>query len=127
MIMNYFYSILNLFTSVPTVLASIGLIIATASFMSGLQLVRGASRIEKIIHRYNGIATLSLYCVLFVLSIINNGFRLVPILGWLGGWLVIALKLLIVRKRGRALKYVSWVGSMLILMWLYLIYIHIPV
>lgn len=124
---NYLYNILKLFTSVPTVIASIGLIIATASFMSGLQLVRGASRIEKIIHRYNGIATLSLYCVLFILSLINNGFRLAPFLGWLGGWFVIFLKLLIVRKRGRALKYVSWVGTTLILIWLYLIYIHIPV
>jgi hypothetical protein len=127
MIADYVYNIARLFTSIPTIIASIGLIIATSSFMSGLQLVRGASRIEKLIHRYNGIATLSLYGVLFVMSLVSNGFRLMPFLAWLSGWFFIFIKILIVRKRGRALKYVSWVGTILILMWLYLIYIHLPI
>lgn len=123
--MSEFFS---LFTSVQTVIASIGLILATASFMSGLQLVKSASIIEGKIHRINGFSSIVLYTVLAVLAFATNGLRIWSDLAWIAGFLVILLKISIVRKRRRrSFKYVSWIGGTLLLIWLFLVYVHIPV
>ncbi len=119
--------LISIFSNISIVLASIGLIIATSSFISGLQLVKAASRIEGRIHKYNGIATITIYAVLFILSIVNHGFRFWSIIGWLSGLSIVLLKLKIVRgKKKRARKYISWMGACLVLIWLYIVYIHIP-
>ena len=112
---------------IPTILASIGLILATSSFISGLQLVRGTSvAVEGKIHRFNGYVSICLFITLTVFWVVNNG----PgwgLAAWICALLFIFLKVKIVRKRGRGFKYVSWMGVTIILMWLYIIYLHIPI
>ena len=109
-------------------LASLGLILATSSFISGLQLVRGTSSgIEGKIHRFNGYVSLSIYIVLTLLSFARSGFNPLTLLAWLSGLGLILLKIRTVRKKGRFVKYASWIGVSLVIMWLYVVYIHIPV
>lgn len=118
----------SVLTHVPTILASVGLVIATSSFISGLQLVKAANIVEGKIHRLNGITTIVLYNVLLVMAFIDSGFGIMRLIGWSLGLLVILTKLYIVRgRKRRAYKYVSWMGATLILIWLYLVIIHIPV
>lgn len=120
----------NIYSTISTILASIGLVIATSSFISGMQIVRGTYvNIEGKIHRFNGIVTITIYVVLAVLSFINYGFTLLSVVGWLFGSFLIFMKLFVVmasRKKRRAFKYVSWLGASLILMWLYIIFINLP-
>ncbi|MBI5237526.1 MAG: hypothetical protein HY887_03785 [Deltaproteobacteria bacterium] len=116
--------------NIPTLLSSIGLILAISSFISGLQLVRGIKGgVEGIIHKFNGIVGIAIYIILAVLSFKTSGIGLWSFLGWLGGLFLFFLKLFIVKKgrhKRRAAKYISWLGGMLTLMWLYLVYIHLP-
>ncbi len=125
------FNIVTLFsvlTSVPTLIASVGLILATSSFISGLQLVKGTSvALEGKIHRFNGVSSIIIYTVLFILSMIQDGLSW-TIIGWISGACVIALKVSIVRRRRRrTFKYVSWLGGTLTLIWLYVVYVHMPV
>lgn len=112
--------------TIPLILASLGLILATSSFISGLQLVKSSSHLEAKIHRFNGYMSITLYVTLAVLSFAGEGFNWMRLVGWLSGFSVLCLKVMIVRKRARAMKYLSWFGGTLILIWLYLVYIHIP-
>lgn len=125
--MNFILRILH---GAPVVLASIGLIIATSSFISGLQLVRGTvATVEGKIHRLNGYMTIILYILLTILAFALHGISLWSVGGWLLGFLIILTKLWIVkksRKKRRAFKYVSWFGATLTLMWLYIVYVHLP-
>ncbi len=120
----------NVYSTISTALASIGLVLATSSLISGMQIVRGTyANIEGKIHRFNGIASIIIYCILAALSFINYGVSVLQIIGWLSGFFLIFLKLSVVmisRKKRRAFKYVSWLGSALILMWLYIIFINLP-
>jgi energy-coupling factor transporter transmembrane protein EcfT len=128
--MNDLLTILGIFGNVSTLLASIGLVLATSSFISGLQLVRGnTSPVEGKIHRLNGYTTFSLYIVLAALSFALSGPRVSSLLGWPAGFAVVLTKIWIVkRKRNRrAFKYVSWIGATLILVWLFIVYAHIPI
>lgn len=120
------WEILSVFTNISTVVASLGLILATSSFISGLQLVRGASIVELKIHRYNGFSSILLFLLLAVMNL-ASGVHFWPLVAWLSALSIIMLKLYIVRKRRKAFKYVSWIGGTLILIWLFLVYIHIPV
>lgn len=125
--MGAILELLNAFTNFTTVLASIGMILATSSFISGLQMVKGKGIVERKIHRGNGFIAFGIFAVLAISSFVVYGLSLWSVGGWLAGSLIIALKLLIVHSRSRrAFKYVSWLGASLISMWLYLIYIHIP-
>lgn len=112
----------------PTILASLGLILATSSFISGLQIIRTSrSSIEGKIHRFNGYVSITLYLILTVLSFVKSEYSLVVLLGWLSGFCFIMIKIWIVKKRRRRLKkYVSWFGVCIVLMWLYITYINIP-
>lgn len=120
----------NTYSTISTVLASIGLVLATSSFISGMQIVRGAYvNIEGKIHRASGIITITIYGTLTALSFINYGFSILSAAGWFFGFFLIFMKLTIVRlsrKKRRAFKYVSWLGASLILMWLYIIFINLP-
>lgn len=120
-------TLMSILTSVQTIIASIGLILATSSFISGLQIVKGTrAGVEGKIHRVNGVIVISLYIILAVRSAVINGITW-NIVWWILGMCVILLKLKIVRTKGRAFKYASWLGGTLILIWLYLVYIHLPV
>lgn len=121
------WDILSVFTNISTVIASLGLVLATSSFISGLQLVRGASFIERKIHRFNGFSSIILFVILAAMYFVNSGVRFWPFVAWLAAFFIILIKLYIVRKRIKAFKYVSWIGGTLILIWLFLVYIHIPV
>lgn len=125
--MKAIFELLNAFTNFTTLLASIGMVLATSSFISGLQMVKGRGRVERKIHRGNGFTTFIIFAILAIASFVVYGFSLWSIGGWLSGAFIIGLKLLIVHSRSRrAFKYVSWLGASLIVMWLYVVYIHIP-
>ena len=121
---------LTILTNIPTILASIGLIMATSSFISGLQLVKGTvATFEGKIHRFNGYASVIIFITLFAMGIKSSGAGLIPMLGWGAGALLIAFKLWVVRiarRKRRAFKYISWLGATLTLMWLYIVYVHMP-
>ncbi|MBI5971138.1 MAG: hypothetical protein HY884_08305 [Deltaproteobacteria bacterium] len=119
--------LMSILTSAQTLIASVGLILATSSFISGLQIVKGTrTSVEGKIHRINGVIVITLYVILAARASVINGITW-NILWWVLGMCVILLKLKIVRTKGRAFKYVSWLGGTLILIWLYLVYIHLPV
>ncbi|MBI5809668.1 MAG: hypothetical protein HZB21_00520, partial [Deltaproteobacteria bacterium] len=98
--------------------------------ISGLQLARGAKRtVDSRIHRFNGYINISIFIILAVLSFRETGLNIWTAIGWPAGLFLILLKLMTVkvsRKKRRAFKYVSSLGGMLILMWLYLLYTHLP-
>lgn len=120
-------NILSVFSTPATIVACLALILATSSFISGLQLVRGAIFIERKIHRMNGFCVVALFVILLALDVTQNGITALSFTGWLFGALLITLKIWIVRKRRKAFKYVSWVGGSLIVMWLVIVYLNIPV
>ncbi len=120
---------IKIFASWGVVLSSLGLVLATSSFIGGLQLIKGASRssAERKIHRFNGIASLSIYIILAISSLAIYGFGFVALFGWICGLGLILFKLWIIRTRRRALKYVPWLGACIVLMWLYILYINMQV
>lgn len=119
--------LLNAFTNLTTLLASIGMVLATTSFISGLQMVKGKGKVEKKIHKGNGFTSFVLLFILAVLSFMTFGLSLWSLTGWGLAFFIIFLKHKIVHsKNRRAFKYVSWLGASLICMWLYVVYIHIP-
>ncbi len=125
--MSALIELFNAFTNFSTVLASIGLILATTSFISGLQMVKAKGPVERKIHRGNGFISFVIFLILAVLSFVRYGFSLWGLGGWAAGIFIILFKLLIVHSRKRrAFKYVSWLGATLICMWLYVVYIHLP-
>lgn len=126
-VFNYI-QIIGILTSGPTLVASIGLILATSSFISGLQLIKGnQSTIEGRIHRINGRFSIIVLAVLILISLYQYGILRWSIFGWVGVMLLIMLKLWIVRKkRGRLLKYASWLGLFLICIWIYIVFNHLP-
>ncbi len=113
---------LRIFASPEVVLAGVGLILVTSSFISGLQLIKGARGIEHKIHRFNGYCSLTIYIVLAILSFVKFGVRPGALIGWPAGLSLIIFKLWIVKTRRRAIKYVPWLGVMVVLMWLYILY-----
>ncbi len=126
--MHAILSFFSVFSTLPIILASIGLVLATSSFISGLQLVKGANISERKIHRINGFSTMILYLALAVFYFLENGIGVWGVIAWLLGFFVIFLKLSIVhaKNKRRAFKYVSWLGGTLIVIWLILVYINIP-
>ena len=119
---------LRIFASWGIILSGLGLVLATSGFIGGLQLIKGLrGSVEGKIHRFNGIISLSTYIILAITSLVEFGFRPVAFLGWLCGLGLILFKLWIIRTRRRALKYVPWLGVMIVLMWLYILYINMKV
>ncbi len=112
---------------INTIVASIGLITATMSFITGIQTVnkhRSSAFVMVRMHRFDGYITCLIYLAVAGLSLSNGGIRLWPVIGWLAGLGLIILKILVVRNR-KYIKYASRVGMLLFLSWLYIIYQHI--
>jgi len=110
-----------------TIVASVGLVMATMSFMTGLQTVkrdRSDAMMMVKLHRFDGYVTCLVYLALAGLSLSNGGMRLWPVIGWIAGLVLIILKILMVRNR-KYCKYASRLGIMLFLSWLFIIYQHI--
>jgi hypothetical protein len=120
---------IKIFTSWGVVLSSLGLVLATSSFIGGLQLIKGARRssVERKIHRFNGITSLSIYIILAISSLATYGLGAVALFGWICGLGLILFKLWIIRTQRRAFKYVPWLGVCIVLMWLYILYINMKV
>jgi len=110
---------------ITTLLASLGLILATTSFISGLQAIKSRGSADAKIHKLNGYVTFLIYISLAGLSLgKKDGIGLWPVAAWASGLLIIFVKIWVVRS-GKAYKYASWVGITLIIMWLIIIYTHI--
>ena len=110
---------------ITTILASLGLILATTSFISGLQAMKNKGSADAKIHKLNGYVTILIYLSLAGLSLgKKDGIGLWPVAAWASGLIIIFVKIWVVRS-GKAYKYASWVGITLIIMWLIIIYTHI--
>ncbi len=117
-----------IFTNLSITIASMGIVLAATSFISGLQLVRSTSAsIEGMIHRANGYLTIILFIVLTLIAISSSIINIAALLLPLTGLAVFLVKLWIVRRHKRFLKYVSWMGGILITIWLLVFYVNIPV
>ncbi|MEK6725015.1 MAG: hypothetical protein AABY54_00470 [Deltaproteobacteria bacterium] len=117
-----------IFSSASIILASIGIVLAVTSFISGLQLIRATrASIEGMIHRANGYLTVILFNVLALIAISSSMINIAALLLPLTGLAVFLVKLRIIRRHKRFLKYVSWMGGTLITIWLLVFYINIPV
>jgi len=110
-----------------TLLASLGFILATVSFISGLQAVKSKGSADARVHKLNGYLTILIYLTLAGISLAaKEAIGLWPVAAWGAGLLIIFTKIWIVRS-GRAYKYASWLGIMLIIVWLIIIYTHIQI
>lgn len=113
---------------INTIIASIGLIMATVSFMTGLQLAKRDKSVSIMMagmHRINGYITCTVYIAIAALSLNGNGgFRTWSVIGWAVGLGLIAIKIFVIRNE-RYYKYGSRVGLMLFVTWLIIIYKHI--
>ena len=110
-----------------TIVASIGLVMATMSFMTGLQTIkrdRADAMMMVKMHKLDGYVTCQIYIAVALLSLSNSGFRLWPMIGWVAGLALIIVKIIVVRNR-KYCKYASRIGIMLFLSWLFIIYQHI--
>lgn len=111
---------------ITILLASIGLILATVSFISGLQAVKIKGSIDARIHRLNGYLMFLAYLMLAGLSFVKGGINLSSIAAWGAGLAIILTKIWVVRT-GRAYKFGSWLGMMLMITWLIIVYTYIPI
>ncbi len=110
-----------------TIVASIGLIMATMSFITGLQTVkrdRGAAVMMVKMHKLDGYVTCQIYIAVALLSLSSSGFKLWPVIGWIAGLVLIIVKIAVVRNM-KFRKYSSRLGIMMFLSWLFIIYRHI--
>lgn len=111
---------------ITIVVASLGLILATVSFISGFQALKIKGSVDTRIHRLNGYLMFLAYLFLAVSSFIKGGISLSSIASWGAGLLIILTKIWVVR-RGKAYKFGSWLGIMLIITWLIIVYAYIPI
>ena len=110
------------------IVASLGVILATMSLITGLHAVKKDKMSAVMIvnmHRMNGYLTCLIYLIVAGLSLAGNGgFRTWPVIGWAAGLGLIAVKILAVRNQ-KFYKYGSRLGIMLFIAWLFIIYRHI--
>lgn len=117
-----------IFTNLSITIASIGIVLAATSFISGLQLVRATSAsIEAMIHRANGYLTILLFILLALIALRSRMINTAALFLPLAGLSLFLMKLWVIRRHKRFLKYVSWMGGSLILIWFIIFYVNIPV
>jgi hypothetical protein len=108
-----------------TIIASIGFMLSVMTFIAGFRMVKSrGSRAERTVHRINGFLTITLYVIVAILSI-SKGTSAFYLFGWAVGMLVHIFKLFIVKK-GLAARYGGYVGAMLLIVWLVVIFTHLP-
>ena len=110
-----------------TIVASVGMVMATMSFMTGLQTIKRDREYAVMmvrLHRFDGYLTCIIYFAVAGLSLSYGGLRLWPVLGWTAGLILIIVKILAVRNKKYS-KYESRLGMILFLSWLFIIYRHI--
>jgi len=107
------------------IVAAIGFICAIMTFSAGFRMVRKPEQGAEVrMHKINGIITLILYIILFVLSVVK-GTSVLNILAWSTGFGAYYLKLVLVKK-GLAIRYGGYLGAILIITWIIVIYNHLP-
>jgi len=108
-----------------SILASLGFVLSVTAFIAGFRMIKlKEQRAEASLHRVNGYLTIILYVALAAATIIN-GTGLLYIFAWIIGLAVHLFKLLLVRK-GLAVRYGGYLGAMLILTWIVVIFTHLP-
>ena len=108
-----------------TIIASIGFIFSVMAFIAGFRMVKSRSgRAERVMHRINGILTIAFYVIIAIFSI-SKGTSAFFIFGWAVGMLVHIFKVYVVKK-GLAARYGGYVGAMLLIVWLVVIFTHLP-
>lgn len=107
-------------------LASIGLVIATAAFLSGMQLVkRDNTAVIFKIHRLNGYITFLIFISLALLALSGKGgIKAWSITGWTAGLVLSLFKIWVVKAK-RGYKYGTRLGIILFIVWLAIIYTHV--
>ena len=117
----------NLFET-NTIIASAGLVLATMSFISGLQVVKRDNifgAMAATLHRFNGYLSCLAYVILATMSLSSpGGTRMWPVIGWITGVVLIVGKVMCVRNP-KLYKYGSRLGLLLFIAWLFIIYKHI--
>ena len=111
--------------SVINILSSIGFVCSIMTFIGGFRMVRRSDHPgEAQMHRLNGYITITVYVALAVLAI-SLHLKVLLILVWLAGLCVHLLKLLLVKK-GLAVRYGGYMGAVLLMTWLVVIFTHLP-
>ncbi len=107
-------------------LASIGLVIATAAFLSGMQLLKkDYAAVILRIHRLNGYITFLIFISLALLSLSGKGgIKPLSITAWCAGGVVSLFKIWVVKDK-RGYKYGTRLGILLFIIWLVIIYTHV--
>ncbi len=109
----------------PTVIASIGFLIAVASFIGGFRMIRMTDHeAESLMHRANGFITIGFYLLLAVMYLVGE-FSLLALFLWILGFLIHLAKIPLVRY-GYAVRYGGYFGALLLITWLTIIFTHLP-
>lgn len=113
---------------IDTFIVSAGLILATMSFITGLQSVkkdRASAAMMTGMHRLNGYLTSIIYILAAIFSLSGErGMRAGTVVIWGLGLALIIVKMLVVRNE-KLYKYGSRLGLLLFVIWLIIIYKHI--
>ncbi|MCK4846475.1 MAG: hypothetical protein KAS88_02300 [Deltaproteobacteria bacterium] len=108
-----------------TILASIGFICSIITFIGGFRMVRKTDHHgEPQMHKMNGYITVIVYVMLATLAV-SLHFKVLLILAWFIGFCVHLFKLFLVKK-GLAVRYGGYMGGMLLIVWLVVIFTHLP-
>jgi len=82
------------------------------------------NRAEAMLHRVNGYLTIFAYIFVAVLAM-SHGTSILLILAWIVGLAIHLLKLVLV-KRGLAVRYGGYLGALLLITWVIVIFTHLP-
>lgn len=108
-----------------SIIASIGFVLAIISFIAGFRMIKKTGHVaEHRMHKINGYLTLICYVLVALLSIIS-GTKFLYIMAWILGLGVHLLKLFFVKK-GLAVRYGGYLGAMLLITWIIVIFTHLP-
>ena len=109
-----------------TFAASVGFVLAITTFIAGFRMIRlSEQKEENLMHRVNGYLTVCAFIAVASLSMTVNGFSLSLLLLWGGGFGLHLGKLLLVRKK-LAVRYGGYLGVLLMMTWMTIIFNHLP-
>lgn len=110
------------------IIASVGLVLATVSLITGLQVVKRNNVYGEMMasmHRVNGYLVFLIYIGVSAFSLGGHGgIRTWSVIGWSAGLGLMIIKIMVVRNE-KLYKYSSRLGLLLFITWLVIIYKHI--
>jgi hypothetical protein len=108
-----------------TIVASMGFTISIVTFIGGFRMIRKTDHeAEALMHKVNGYLTISLYVIVALVSI-NADSRSFVLALWVTGLIIHLLKIPLAR-RGLAVRYGGYMGGILLMIWLAVIFTHLP-